>query len=378
MNHALAAALAVTLAVPLPAAAADDPVVVFRHELLAAAGDARRDAQAWKHWGEELAREIHQSLGSMFGERMGRGKVVKGAPYSAQVVTETHQSLADGNIISRQKSGAVHRDGEGRTRQETPAEGGENTVFINDPVVGTHYVVTPSAKRAVATKPKVLSFRNEFKDKQVVRLAGSEVRVEDGKVFIDGKEVGGERTEVKRGGRNILVEDGRITIDGHVIGRGEGARHVIVKRVESSDGVETEEVRVQAIPVPPVPPVAPVPPVPPMPLMPGAHTLRFESTAKLGKGVTTPLGMKDFDGVKAEGKSTVWTIPAGKIGNRNAIHVMSETWYSPDLQVTVYSRHNDPRTGETIYRLSGIRRGEPAPELFRVPDDYKVKSRDNG
>ena len=132
-------------------------------------------------------------------------------------------------------------------------------------------------------------------------------------------------------------------------------------------------------PVPPMPPGAynvPVPPVPPLPPMPGVNTFRFESTAKLGKGVNTNLGMKDFDGVKAEGKSTVWTIPAGEIGNRNPINVTSETWYAPDLQATVLSRYNDPRTGETVYRLVGIRRGEPSADLFKVPSGYDVKKRE--
>ena len=41
--------------------------------------------------------------------------------------------------------------------------------------------------------------------------------------------------------------------------------------------------------------------------------------------------------------------------------------------MTVYSRYNDPRTGESIYRLAGIRRAEPAADLFKVPADYSVK-----
>jgi hypothetical protein len=98
---------------------------------------------------------------------------------------------------------------------------------------------------------------------------------------------------------------------------------------------------------------------------------------KLGKGVTTSLGAKDMEGVKAEGKRTVWTIAAGEIGNRNPIQVTSESWYSPDLQVTVYSRYNDPRTGESIYRLAGIKRGDPAADLFRVPADYRVRDREH-
>src|SRR5512145_1787552 len=45
-------------------------------------------------------------------------KVVKGAPYSADAVTEMTQTLADGNRISRTTRGSVARDGDGRTRRE--------------------------------------------------------------------------------------------------------------------------------------------------------------------------------------------------------------------------------------------------------------------
>ncbi|HEY4998005.1 MAG TPA: hypothetical protein VII36_02625, partial [Usitatibacter sp.] len=157
------------------------------------------------------------------------------------------------------------------------------------------------------------------------------------------------------------------------------------------DGVPREEVRVRvvrigddSIPIPPIPPMPPLPPdslrasppappAPPLPPMPGIDSFHFESTASLGKGATTSLGTKEFDGVKAEGTSTVWTIPAGQIGNRNPIKITKESWYSHDLQVLVYARYNDPRTGESIYRLASIKRAEPAAELFKVPDGYTVK-----
>lgn len=77
--------------------------------------------------------------------------------------------------------------------------------------------------------------------------------------------------------------------------------------------------------------------------------------------------------MRAQGKATTRTIPAGEIGNRNPIVITTESWYSPELQVTVYSRHSDPREGETVYRLSNIRRGEPAADLFKVPEDYAAK-----
>src|SRR5690242_15868312 len=46
------------------------------------------------------------------------GKPVKGAPYSAEAVTETTQALADGNRISHKNSSVMYRDSEGRTRRE--------------------------------------------------------------------------------------------------------------------------------------------------------------------------------------------------------------------------------------------------------------------
>jgi hypothetical protein len=71
------------------------------------------------------------------------GKVVKGAPYSGEAVTESVQTLADGNRIVNKFTSQVYRDSEGRTRREQTlkALGGVGnseeplqTIFINDPV----------------------------------------------------------------------------------------------------------------------------------------------------------------------------------------------------------------------------------------------------
>src|SRR4249919_3388389 len=45
-------------------------------------------------------------------------KAMKGAPYSAETIVESSQTLADGNRISRKTTGQVYRDSEGRTRRE--------------------------------------------------------------------------------------------------------------------------------------------------------------------------------------------------------------------------------------------------------------------
>src|SRR5215472_12596482 len=46
----------------------------------------------------------------------GLSKSVKGAPFSAQVVVENTQTLANGTHISQKMTGALYRDSEGRIR----------------------------------------------------------------------------------------------------------------------------------------------------------------------------------------------------------------------------------------------------------------------
>ena len=89
---------------------------------------------------------------------------------------------------------------------------------------------------------------------------------------------------------------------------------------------------------------------------------------------TESLGTQIIGGVAAEGKRTTRTIPAGQIGNERPLQITSEVWTSPDLQIVVLSKRNDPRFGETVYSLSDIKRAEPDASLFEVPSNFKVTS----
>ena len=64
--------------------------------------------------------------------------------------------------------------------------------------------------------------------------------------------------------------------------------------------------------------------------------------------------------------------PAGQTGNERPLEVVSEAWYSDELQTLVMSRTLDPRIGEIAYKLTDIHRGEPVRSLFEVPSDYTV------
>jgi hypothetical protein len=86
------------------------------------------------------------------------------------------------------------------------------------------------------------------------------------------------------------------------------------------------------------------------------------------------LGTKTIEGVSAEGKRETRTIPAGTIGNERPIEITSETWYSPELHTVVLSKRNDPRMGETVFRLTEISRAEPDASLFQPPPGVKVET----
>lgn len=354
---AIAAAIALpALAGPTPPAPptpgafdVDDARLYVLDDVLADAQSTQDAGRQWQEYGErmrdwahEFTEELQGSLAIAFSDRMGRGPVVKGAPYSAEAVSESRQTLGDGNVISHESRSRVYRDGEGRTRQETYRKGELRSVYISDPVAHVSYTLLPGSKVAVVSK------RREHTPRAERELESAP----DAKV---------ERERIV-----IADKDGK-----------PGVREEVRVRVVRGDEGDAD------LPVAPLPPVMPLPPLSPgawegLPMVapfPGEHSLHFRSPPEGAQRTTSKLAPREIEGVKAEGVSTVWTIPAGQIGNRNPINITRETWTSPDLHVTVLSRYNDPRSGESIYRLASIKRAEPAPELFKLPEGYKVRER---
>jgi hypothetical protein len=200
-------------------------------------------------------------------------KVVTGAPYSAQAVTQFTQTLANGDHIQHTTTAQMARDSAGRTRTErsfgalgslSGGRGAGRTVMIFDPVASKSYVLDASSKTA---------------------------------------------------------------------------RSTAIPAPRSSSQGESR-------------------------LRPN----REHASAK-----TDDLGTQVMQGVSAQGKRLTRVIPAGVAGNEKDIEIVTETWFSPDLQLVVMSKTSDPRYGETVYQLSSVTRAEPDPALFLVPSDYTVK-----
>lgn len=86
------------------------------------------------------------------------------------------------------------------------------------------------------------------------------------------------------------------------------------------------------------------------------------------------LGTQTINGIVAEGARTTRIIPVGQIGNEKALSIVSERWYSADLQIVLKSTRTDPRFGTTTYIVINIQRTEPAATLFTVPTDYTIQA----
>jgi hypothetical protein len=95
------------------------------------------------------------AVAGVTGAMMGPGGKVAGAPYSAEVVTQHVQMLADGNRIEQTTTGSVARDGQGRVRRDESlsALAGSNgeaphLIMIDDPVAQVHWTLDAQTKTA--------------------------------------------------------------------------------------------------------------------------------------------------------------------------------------------------------------------------------------
>ena len=52
---------------------------------------------------------------------------------------------------------------------------------------------------------------------------------------------------------------------------------------------------------------------------------------------------------------------------------VNETWRSPDLNITLLTVNEDPRTGMRTTEVTDLARAEPDPSVFQVPEGYTRK-----
>jgi hypothetical protein len=266
-------------------------------------------------------------------------KIVKGSPFSAEAVSESVQTLGDGNRIVRRWSEKLYRSGDGKFRRESSNGSGtafgsivtSNGITILNPVGGARYTLNPDNMTGRA---------------YTLRVAPSPVIIngqttEKGPIILNGS---GSGTTVYTGPDADKV---KIELDA-------------VKTAQAAAAAARVAITTAATAAP--------------------MAMAFPTASTNGQKWETrteQLGMQNFEGVDAEGTRTVTTIPADAIGNERPIEIVYERWYSKELQLIVYSKHSDPRFGEQTYRLTNINRSEPDPSLFDVPAGYRILNQSN-
>jgi len=244
-------------------------------------------------------------------EMTGPAEVVAGKPYAARLTVEVLQPLVDGNSITVEHHSRVYRDAQGRTRRDDELGMGgviQHNVLIADPIAGTSFTLDPE-RRIAQRLPQA----------------------------------------TRRGAQVAFAQD-----------------------LHSGAGAASSSFDV-ALP-------SPLAAEKPLSLDAALHpaaaaNFSADTPIKLpfpGDPHSVTLGEKTIEGVRVTGTRTTVTIPAAAIGNRAPIEIVTEQWYSPELNVVMLSEHRDPRVGQTRYRLHEISRSEPDAALFRVPDGYTV------
>jgi hypothetical protein len=232
---------------------------------------------------------------------------VLGAPYSATVVNESIQTLADGNRIVQKTTGTTARDSEGRTRNDAPLPtignmsptGAPHLVFLVDPVAQASYTLNL--------------------DEKTVHVMGNKVLAPSGPGVPD---------------------------------------VAAAKLLARASTLPT------SIIMPPPPPTGGA-------MLSFVTSDKLDLDKLQAESRTEDLGTQVIEGVNAQGVRTTRTIAASEIGNEKPIEIVTEVWTSPDLKTIVMSKRTDPRSGEQTFRLTNIVRSEPDPTLFAIPADFK-------
>lgn len=245
------------------------------------------------------------------------GPTVPRKPFSASEEHRSQQVLGDGTHIDRVETSKLYRDDQGRTRTETGPAGAQQ-ITIQDPVGGFIVTLDP----ATGTVHKL-----PFPHALAMPFPAGVAQARSFETF-----------DVQTDLKNDTATDGKnqsrprvIALAGTAIGPGGPA----------------------------MPPAQP--------------DVLFSRVAKPPRTpASEDLGANIVNGVPAQGTRTTFIIPRGEIGNDRDIRIVSERWFSPDLEMTVKSTDSDPRSGETSYQLTNINRAAQDPSLFQIPAGYTM------
>ncbi|HVJ05236.1 MAG TPA: hypothetical protein VM578_06170 [Candidatus Saccharimonadales bacterium] len=277
-----------------------------------------------------------------------------GKPMFAEFRTEHQQSFTDGNRISRSTTSSIYRDALGRIRRESQlslpgmSAGVSASTFITivDQKLGYGYVLDP--QEMVAHRYELNAPGPSYVARVNAQGNGTTLLSSDPKQP-DGSPASATSPAAPSSGTShwrlhAFSSRHRPTQD-PVTGPPTGVPGQLNSGFLSEDSAAS---------------VTPVMRID-QPFLAAPNPVRTEN-----------LGEQTILGFKTRGTRVITTLPAGQIGNDRPIDIVSEQWFSPDLELVMRSMHRDPWAGEFTTTVTRISRGDQPAPLFEVPGPYKV------
>lgn len=286
-----------------------------------------------------------------------------GKPMSAEFVTEHQQSFTDGNHISRATHSAIYRDTQGRIRRESQLSvpglptGVVASTFITivDHQVGYGYVLDPQ---------EMVAHRYELNGPAPSYIARLSAQGSGKALFssASGQSAGGGTTQPRDAAGSAPAAPA--SSESHW--RLHGFSHRLHTSNEPSavsgataaaaanhanSGFLPENAAVASAPTMRID----------QPFLAAPNPVRTEN-----------LGEQMILGFRTTGTRVITTLPAGQIGNDRPIDIVSEQWFSSELELVMRSLHSDPWAGEFTTTVTKVSRGDQDAALFAVPERYKV------
>jgi hypothetical protein len=264
------------------------------------------------------------------------GKPVKDAPYSAEAINESIQTLPDGNRIIKSSSTKLYRDSEGRTRRESSGSNAQPGVF---PIQLSGAVPAPPSPVQTVVSVSLQADAGVVGPTSLALSTQNLISINDPILGVNYIMDPKTHTARKINAWAVPIQDPTIAA-------------AVSKAKQEFAATGQKSVTVKE----------------------GNATITISETNKQSASMAPPesLGSRVIEGIECEGTRTSMTIPAGQIGNELPITMTTDRWYSPKLQADVLVKSYDPRSGENTYKLVGIDQAEPPASLFQVPADYSI------
>jgi len=273
-------------------------------------------------------------------------QAVAGKPISAEFVTEHHQSFTDGNSISHSTTSVIFRDAAGRIRRESqlsvpglPASAAAATfITIVDHGLGYGWVLDP--QEMVAHRYDLNGSGPSYVARLSAQGSGSRLLSPDTKPGSDAAPAAAESSRWRLH-RLPPLQDSAAP----------GAMSSAATPGQLGSNPKNEESGFASAPTMRID----------QPFLAAPNPVRTEN-----------LGEQLILGYRTHGTRVITTLPPGEIGNDRPIDIVSEQWFSPDLDLVMRSMHRDPWGGDFTTTVTKISRSDQPAWLFKVPSQYKI------